>query len=202
MQAIPAYEPIKAYLQKMKEKLGADSLSYLAAFLKPNRLGLRDNLGKVEIRTDDGGLYGKTIAKSSRKDWYSKTSGRLYISHFKTSKSRLGTPYEFALKDIPELKNAIDHMLRPAYPQVDRKYLGGVGINKDGLPASVGDKISQAFKSAGLIFNAVNKGNLIPTSAGPNIIRHAQIVWKQKDLQRKNSSLAATQASDRIAGIL
>jgi hypothetical protein len=85
---------------------------------------------------------------------------------------------------------------------VDRKYLGGVGINKDGLPASVGDKISQAFKSAGLIFSAVNKGNLIPTSAGPNIIRHAQIVWKQKDLQRKNSSLAATQASDRIAGIL
>ncbi len=33
MQAIPAYELIKSYLPKIKEKLGADSLSYLAALL-------------------------------------------------------------------------------------------------------------------------------------------------------------------------
>ncbi len=54
--------------------------------------------------------------------------------------------------------------------------------------------------SAGLVFNAVNKGKLLLTSPGPNIIRHAQIVWKHEDLQRKNASLAATQISDRIAG--
>jgi hypothetical protein len=45
MQAIPAYELIKAYLPKIKEKLGADSLSYLAAFLQTKLLGLQDNLG-------------------------------------------------------------------------------------------------------------------------------------------------------------
>ncbi len=36
MQAIPAYELIKSYLPKIKEKLGADSLSYLAALLQTN----------------------------------------------------------------------------------------------------------------------------------------------------------------------
>ena len=69
----------------------------------------------------------------------------------------MGTPYDFALKDIPELEHAIDHTLRPDHPQADRKYLVGVGVDKDGLPSSVGQKISQAFKSAGLIYNAINK---------------------------------------------
>ena len=138
MQAIPAYELIKSYLPKIKEKLGADSLSYLAALLQTKLLGLRDNLGGVEIRADDGGLYDRAKGEDSRRDWYNKTSGRLYISHFKTNKSRLGTPYDFALKDIPELKNAIDHTLRPAHPQADRKWLVGVGTDKDGLPSSVG----------------------------------------------------------------
>ena len=54
--------------------------------------------------------------------------------------------------------------------------------------------------SAGLVFNAVNKGKLLLTSPGPNIIRHAQIVWKHEDLQRKSPSLTTAQVSDRIAG--
>jgi hypothetical protein len=61
------------------------------------------------------------IGESSRKDWYNR---RLYISHLKTNKSRMGTPYDFQLKDIPESKNAIDHMLRPDHPHANRKVPG------------------------------------------------------------------------------
>ena len=114
----------------------------------------------------------------------------------------MGTPYDFALKDVTELKNAIDHTLRPDHPQADHTYLVSVGVDKDGLPASVGDKISKAFKSTGQVFNAMNKGKLIPTSTGPNIIRHAQIMWKHEDLERKNPSLTAVHVSDIIAGFL
>ena len=121
MQAIPAYELIKSYLPNIKEKLGADSLSFLVALLQTKMLGLRDNLGGVEIRADDRGLYDRAKGEDSRRDWYNKTSGLLYLSHFKTNTRRLGTPYDFALKDIPELKNAIDHTLRPAHPQANRK---------------------------------------------------------------------------------
>jgi hypothetical protein len=78
--------------------------------------------------------------------------------------------------------------------------LFGVGVDKDGLPASVGEKNIQAFKSARLVYNSVNKGKLKPTSPGRNAIRHAQIVWKHRDLQRKNPTLTAAQISDRIAG--
>jgi hypothetical protein len=161
---------------------------------------LRDNLGGIEIRTDDGGLYDRTVGESSRKDWYNKKSGRLYISHFKTNKSRLGTPYDFDLKGIPELKNAIDLTLRPQHPKADRKYLIDIGVNKDGLPSPAGPTIIKAFKSAGLVYNFVDKGKLKPSSPGPNTIRHAQIVWKHRDLQRKNPSLTAAQISDKIAG--
>ncbi len=124
----------------------------------------------------------------------------MYIGYFKTNKSRMGTPYDFQLKDIPELKNAIDHTLRPDHPQADRKYLVGVGVKKDGLPGFVGEKINAAFQSAGLVCNQIHQCELKATSPGPNVIRHAQIVWKQRDLQRKNPSLTASQISDRIAG--
>jgi hypothetical protein len=95
LQAIPTYEPIKSYLPKIKAKLGADSLFYLAALLQTKLLRLRDNLGGIKIRTDDEGLHDRTIEKSSRNDWYNRRAGRLYISHFKTNKSRIGTPYDF-----------------------------------------------------------------------------------------------------------
>ena len=150
--------------------------------------------------SDDGGIYAGTVGESSRKEWYNKKSGRLNISHFKTSKSSLGTPYDFDSKSIPELKNANDHTVRPDHPQTDRKYLVDVGIDKDGLPASVGEKIIQSFKSAGPVYNCLNKGKLKPTSPGLNNIRHAKIVRKHRDFQRKNPPLAATQMSDRIAG--
>jgi hypothetical protein len=68
MQAIPSYELIKPYLPKIKDKLGADSLSYLAAMLQTKIFGLRDNLGGIEIRSDDGGIYDRTVGESSRKD--------------------------------------------------------------------------------------------------------------------------------------
>jgi len=95
LQAIPTYELIKSHLPKIKAKIGPDSLAYLTALLETKLLGLRDNLGGIEIRMEYGGLYDRTIGESSRKDWYNKNSGRLYISHFKTNKSRMGTPYDF-----------------------------------------------------------------------------------------------------------
>jgi len=121
LHAIPTYELIKSCLPKIKDKLGADSLSYLAAMFKTKILGLRNNLGGVLIRTDDGQIYDRAVGESSREDWYNRRTGRLYISHFKTIKSRLGTPYDFDLKNLPELKNVIDLTLRPDHPQADRK---------------------------------------------------------------------------------
>ena len=88
----------------------------------------------------------------------------------------MGTPYDIALKDIPELKNAIDPTLRPDHPHADRKYLVGVGFDSDGLPGKVGKIISNAFAKAGLVYNHVDKGWVKPTSPGPNVIRHAMIV--------------------------
>ena len=134
-----------------------------------------------------------------RKGWYNKITGRLYIFHFKTNKSRMGTQYDFALKDIPVLKIAIDLALRPNDPHADRKYLVGVGVDSDGLPSKVGNIISSAFAKAGLIYNHVEKGEIKPTSPGPNVIRHAMIVWKHRDSSRKNTSLTAQQVSNRIA---
>ena len=104
-----------------------------------------------------GSMTGRWGDHHARTGWYNRRTGRLYIAHFKTNKSRLGTPCDFDLKNIPELKNDIDHTLRPDHPQADRNYLVGVGVNKDGLPASVGEKIIQAFKSAGLVYNSVKK---------------------------------------------
>ena len=40
LHVIPSYELIKSYLPKIKDKLGADSLSYLAALLQTKLLGL------------------------------------------------------------------------------------------------------------------------------------------------------------------
>ena len=77
------------------EKLGSDSVSYLAAVLHTKLLGLRNNYGGTQIWTDDGGLYAITIGESSRRDWYNRRTGRLYIKNFKTYKSRMGTPYDF-----------------------------------------------------------------------------------------------------------
>jgi hypothetical protein len=69
LQGIPSYELIKSYLPKIKAKLGADSLAYLATLLQTKLLSLRDNLGSIEIKTDDGGIYDRTVGESSRKDW-------------------------------------------------------------------------------------------------------------------------------------
>jgi len=56
------------YLPKIKEKLGV-STKYLAAFLQAKLLGLRDNLGGIEIRESDGKMYDSSIGDSSRADW-------------------------------------------------------------------------------------------------------------------------------------
>jgi len=61
LHAIPSYELIKSYLPKIKDKLGADSLSYLAALLQTKILSLRNNFGGVLIRIDDGRIYDRTV---------------------------------------------------------------------------------------------------------------------------------------------
>ncbi len=51
------------YLPKIKEKLGV-STKYLATFLQVKLLGLRDNLGGIEIRESDGKVYDPSIGDS------------------------------------------------------------------------------------------------------------------------------------------
>jgi hypothetical protein len=52
--AIPNYELLLKFLPKVKEKSGAKSPAYLACLLQVKLLGLRDDLGGVEILSSDG----------------------------------------------------------------------------------------------------------------------------------------------------
>jgi len=62
-------------------------------------------------------IYDFSIGDSSRVDWYNRKTRRLYIAHFKTSGSTMGRPYDFQLKDMPEVKAIVDETLDPVYPE-------------------------------------------------------------------------------------
>ena len=55
-------------------------------------------LGWVEILETAGGLYDPSIGDGSRRDWYSRNTGQLYICHFKKQGSAAGRPYDFMIK--------------------------------------------------------------------------------------------------------
>jgi hypothetical protein len=186
------------FLPKIKRKLGTGT-AYLAALLQTRLLGLRDNLGGVLIRDDDGPLYNPTQGESSRFDWYNKKTGRLYISHFKTAGTAQGKPYDFKLQ--ADLKAEVDATLAPGHKEASRKYLVGVGVDaKTGLPAKAGPKIMKAFMDAGLKYNMIYKGKLTETSAKPLDIRHSQIVLMHRTASQSNPSLTPAQISEKIAG--
>ncbi len=139
--------------------------------------GLRDNLGGVLIREDDGRLYDSSVGEDSRECWYNRCSSRLYISIFKTQDSALGQPYDFLLKG--DVKQAVDVTLAPGAPEAGRKWLVGVGVGgpkhktKAGLPLPVGSKISAAFRKVGLTYMTGRSGELKSTAPAPNDIRHS-----------------------------
>ena len=87
LNAIPSLKLLSSFLPKIKDKYGAGSTTYLACFLQVRLWGLRDNLGGIEIRDTDGSIYDPAIGEESRKDWYNRRTGQLYISHFKTQDS-------------------------------------------------------------------------------------------------------------------
>jgi hypothetical protein len=64
----------------------------------------------------------------------------------------------------------------------------------------VGKIIGKVFKEAGLVFAQMYQGELKETSPTPIDIRHAQVVWKHREMTKKNPSLTATQISEKIAG--
>jgi hypothetical protein len=68
-------------------------------------------LGGVEIRETNVDFYDPSVGDSSRRDWYIKTTGQLYISHFKTQGSNAGRPYDFLLKD--DVRRTVDDTLAP-----------------------------------------------------------------------------------------
>ena len=131
---------------------------YLAAFLQVKLIGLRDNLGGIEICETDGKIYDPSLGDSSRADWYNRKTRRLYIAHFKTSRSTMGRSYDFQLKDMPEVKAVVDQTLAPGHPQAKRKWLVGVGVGglkhetRENLPNPVGDVIGKAFAKTSLVF--------------------------------------------------
>jgi hypothetical protein len=136
----------------------ATSTDYLACLLQENLFGLRDNLGGILIRDTDGGVFDPTIGDPSRKDWYNRRTGRLYISHFKTKHTAMGQPYDFQLS--PLLRSAIDVTLAPGAPEAKREYLVSIGVGeptrkgKPGLPLPVSEKIKRFFRATGLIYKA------------------------------------------------
>jgi hypothetical protein len=147
LHAVPSYEMLVRYLPRIKAALGPSTI-WLAAFLQVNLLGLRDNLGGIEIRADDGQLFDPVAGDPSRAEWYNRNTGKIYVAHFKTDKSRFGTPYCFKLSQNPDIKAAVDETL-----VAGRKWLVGVGRTKDGpLPLPAGPKVKNAFTAAGLAF--------------------------------------------------
>ena len=116
MHAIPSYELLLKYLTKVKAEVGVTT-QYLATFLQVKLMGLRDNLGGIKIRETDGKIYDPSLGDSSRADWYNRNTGMLYIAHFKTSGATIGRPYDFQLKDMPEVKAAVDKL----WPRVTPK---------------------------------------------------------------------------------
>jgi hypothetical protein len=114
LNAIPSLKLLTSFLPKIKEKIGAGSTAYLACFLQVRLWGLRDNLGMIEIRDTDGTFYDPAIGEESRKDWYNRRTGQLYISHFKTQDSSAGKPYDFLFKG--DVRQAVDDTLAPGAP--------------------------------------------------------------------------------------
>ncbi len=188
MNVILSLKLILSFLPKIKEEFGAESTTYLAYFLQVRLWGLRDNLGGVLIRDDDGRLYDSSVGEDSRECWYNRRSARLYISIFKTQDLALGKPSDFLLKG--DAKQAVDATLAPGAPEANRKCLVRVGVGgpkhktKTGLPLPAGSKISAAFRKVGLTYMTGRSGELKPTAPAPNDIRHAQVIAKYEEFQR------------------
>ena len=94
LHAVPSYEMFLRYLPKIKTKFGVTT-KYLAAFLQVRLLGMRDDLGGIEICDSNGEIYDPSIGDGSRADWHNLKSGGLHIAHFKTSGMNIGKPYDF-----------------------------------------------------------------------------------------------------------
>jgi hypothetical protein len=171
LNAIPSFSLLTSFLPKIKEKLGTGSTTYLACVLQVRLWGLCDILGGIEIRETDGSYYDPNVGMESRKDWYNRRTGQLYVSHFKTQDSSVGKPYDFLLEG--DVRQAVDDTLAPGAPQPNRKWLVGAGIgrlkHKDraGLPRPVGSKISSAFVFVGLTYMTGKSKELKAYRAGP-----------------------------------
>ena len=76
----------------------------------------------------DGRGFDPTIGDPSSEDWFNKRTGFIYISHFKTDKSAMETPYEFELDQT--MCDDIEVTLAPGGPEINRRYLLNIGVNQ------------------------------------------------------------------------
>jgi hypothetical protein len=97
------------------------STTWLAAFLQVKLLGLRDNHGGIEIREDNGCMYSPSVGEASRDDRYNHRTIEIYIAHFKTGKSRFGTPYLFDMSKHVDIEASVDATLASWHPEEGRK---------------------------------------------------------------------------------
>jgi hypothetical protein len=71
-------------------------------------------------------------------------------------------PYDFQLKDMPEVKAIVDETLAPGHPESKRKWLvdAGVGGEKNqtrsNTPKPVSSIIGNVFADAGLLFTQLH----------------------------------------------
>ena len=152
------------------------------------------------IRETDGRRFDPTIGDPSRENWFNRRTGFIYISHFKTDKSAMGTPYEFDLDQ--KMRDAIEVTLAPGAPEANRKYLLNIGVDKKGHPNPVGDKIKNGFRKAGLIYKKVKSGVLNNHVPGVLEVRHAQIMFKYRQYKDKHGDATEDYISKQIAKIL
>ena len=96
---VEALESIKARIPSVRDKYGAGSIEYLAALLQTNVVGLRGELGTVQV------VKGP---RSKLDNYYSRETGVLYISDFKT-KDKF-PPYKIKLPEglMEEIEVSLD----------------------------------------------------------------------------------------------
>jgi hypothetical protein len=89
LYAVPSYQRIVRYLPRVKAALGP-STTWHATFLKMKMLGLRYNLGGIEIRDDDGHRFDPAVGDPIRDDWYKSRTGEIYTLPIKSVTSEIG----------------------------------------------------------------------------------------------------------------
>jgi len=194
--AVPSVKLLHKALKEMEGRGQSGTFEYLTAYLHIKLLGLRDNLGGIEMRSDDGHYYKDGEPDRMRKCWYNTTTGRLYIAVFKTAGSMAGQPYDFKLPmEIRATIKAVHDKNK------NTPWLVGVGVTKeDGRPKSARELLKRAFEKIGFRYMKMGAKSLVSGVPTALDIRHAQVTSEHRRLEKDHPEWTADRIAQEIAG--